>query len=826
MSSVLDCIRRLAAAGKISDRHARDAEALYGRVMQDDLLQKMDRADAEAHAALRVAETIRERAREQKRALAKSVNNYTYAGRRLREHPDGPIAGFMGMLDRDIKERAGDRLNASGLDLEYYRPQLAAKIHAFDEAYRSTAAGLRQDTNGVRDFIREVFGQTTGDGTAAAAAKGWLNAVDWATEKAKGFGRPFQKNDEWRVPQFWSTDRVNRFGPGEFKADLQREIDRGGLKVFDDMGAPITDPAKRSAALDKAIHDIRLDMSGNAGPGSVFKDEQRTFRFQKGVGGDSYLRLMDKYGPGQGGYFGMLQSHTERMARELAMMHLFGPSFRTMTARVLEDAVKLQRERDLSGPSKTWPAWLGDKMVGWLGSEGAAKKLQQYMSGELTGAESESVAGFFQGLRAFLTSTNMGSAIVTAIPADSVNWLMASRFRGLDMGRLVGGVTDTFLRDSADKEAFALRLGITAHAASRAALMTKTYGDMVFGGGPLKVMKGLADTVIRAQGLHAWDQAISRSFSMEVLASIGERGGVAWDALDTPFKRFMTDYGFTADEWAKLSAAERTGAGGAQFLSMNGLDAPLHAKLASMIADEKQFAYLAGGSNRIRAIATGGAKAGTLSGELQRSFFLFKQFPLTMLATHGLRAAQEMARNGAWGYAASLGLFMTMAGALAIQARQVLQGKDPRAMENGDFWLQSALQGGAVGIYGDFLKDGFSRSQTSLLETAVGPGSEILESAQRLMSSAYRQQVDGASTNYGAELAQDLQKFTPGSTLWYTRLLASRFLYDQIRMQLDPDYGAAFQRERDRMMKNYGADYYWPRGEIAPERAPQLGRSE
>jgi hypothetical protein len=439
------------------------------------------------------------------------------------------------------------------------------------------------------------------------------------------------------------------------------------------------------------------------------------------------------------------------------------------------------------------------------------------MSGQLSGAENESVAGFFQGMRAFLTSTNMGSAIVTAIPADSVNWMMAARYRGLDMGRLVGGVTDTFLRDTADKEAFALRLGITAHAASRAALMTKTYGDMVFGGGPLKVMKGMADTVIRAQGLHAWDQAISRSFSMEVLASIGERGGVAWDALDEPFRRFMSDYGFTADEWTRQSVGERMGAGGAQFLSMSGLDPALHAKLASMIADEKQFAYLAGGSNRIRAIATGGAKAGTLGGELKRSFFLFKQFPFTMLATHGLRAAQQAGRNGAWGYAASLGMFMTMAGALAIQARQVLQGKDTRAMENGDFWAQSALQGGAVGIFGDFLKDGFSRSQMSLLETAIGPTSEILESAQRLMSSAYRQQVEGSSTNYGAELAQDVQKFTPGSTLWYTRLLANRFLFDQIRMQLDPDYGAAFQRERDRMVKNYGADYYWPRGELAPQ---------
>jgi hypothetical protein len=46
---------------------------------------------------------------------------------------------------------------------------------------------------------------------------------------------------------------------------------------------------------------------------------------------------------------------------------------------------------------------------------------------------------------------------------------------------------------------------------------------------------------------------------------------------------------------------------------------------------------------------------------------------------------------------ASLGLFMTMARALSMQAKYVLQGKDPRAMNNGDFWLRAALQGGAAG---------------------------------------------------------------------------------------------------------------------------------
>jgi hypothetical protein len=63
---------------------------------------------------------------------------------------------------------------------------------------------------------------------------------------------------------------------------------------------------------------------------------------------------------------------------------------------------------------------------------------------------------------------------------------------------------------------------------------------------------------------------------------------------------------------------------------------------------------------------------------------------------------------------------MTMAGALAMQARAIPQGKDPRNMKDPFFWGESFLQGGAAGIYGDFFKEAFSRSDTSLTESLMG----------------------------------------------------------------------------------------------------------
>ena len=51
--SVLDCIARLARAGKISEAQAKDARAIYEGVLNEDALRDMDQATREAHAALK-----------------------------------------------------------------------------------------------------------------------------------------------------------------------------------------------------------------------------------------------------------------------------------------------------------------------------------------------------------------------------------------------------------------------------------------------------------------------------------------------------------------------------------------------------------------------------------------------------------------------------------------------------------------------------------------------------------------------------------------------------------------------------------------------------
>ncbi len=45
----------------------------------------------------------------------------------------------------------------------------------------------------------------------------------------------------------------------------------------------------------------------------------------------------------------------------------------------------------------------------------------------------------------------------------------------------------------------------------------------------------------------------------------------------------------------------------------------------------------------------------------------------------------------------------------------------------------------------------------------------------------------------GRDVAKSMRRYTPLSSLWYTRLLTDRLIWDQMQMQLDPEYHKSFR---------------------------------
>jgi hypothetical protein len=376
------------------------------------------------------------------------------------------------------------------------------------------------------------------------------------------------------------------------------------------------------------------------------------------------------------------------------------------------------------------------------------------------------------------------------------------------------------IRSDANSRALAARLNIVAHSLMDFGVQAGRFADQV--AGP-DIMRSMATVVIRAQGLQRWTEAVKRAFTMEFLGHIADQAPKGWDQLDDTFRGFLERYRFTADEWDSLRKAPALEAEGATFFDLDAVeDRALGERLLGAVLDERAYAVLEPDA-RVQAITTGGARRGTLMGETVRSLFQFKSFSMTMIATHMMRGfAQGDVGSRPWYLASLVGAHM-IAGGAAIQAKQMLAGKDPRDMADWTFWGAGLLQGGGLGIYGDYLNAALSRTGRDITSDLAGPVFGLANEASKLVFPKIRKMYEGEEVKPGAELARLIKSNTPGSSLWFARLALDRMVWDQLQMQIDPEWRKSFRRVENRAREDYGQEFWWRPGETAPRRGPELG---
>jgi hypothetical protein len=229
-----------------------------------------------------------------------------------------------------------------------------------------------------------------------------------------------------------------------------------------------------------------------------------------------------------------------------------------------------------------------------------------------------------------------------------------------------------------------------------------------------------------------------------------------------------------------------------------------------------------------QARAYGGLQRGVVRDELYRSMGQFKMFAITVVLLQTQRIAAEMAAQGMLrgaGYAAALMITTTLYGALALQLKDVAKGKDPRPMtgdEGAAFWGGALLQGGGLGIYGDFLASETNRFGGGLARTLAGPTADFASGLLALTSGNLAQYFHGEKSNVGREIVRFAQQNTPGGSLWYLRLAYERILLDTLQRQVDPEAWRAFRQRIARQRQRYSNDYFWAPGNTKPARAPRL----
>jgi hypothetical protein len=249
-------------------------------------------------------------------------------------------------------------------------------------------------------------------------------------------------------------------------------------------------------------------------------------------------------------------------------------------------------------------------------------------------------------------------------------------------------------------------------------------------------------------------------------------------------------------------------------------------KLLGAVNTESEFAIVFPGW-RERSAFYGDLQRGTIKGEIARSVLQFKSFPWAFLQRGMDLVANQDTPSSKAAMVAYLVVATSVAGAMILQTREVLSGKDPRGMVDENwykFWGAAFLQGGALGIYGDFL---YSVNQTRYgsgpLEALAGPTmGPILELGLVQPLTAAKKAIEGKPTHLAAQTVQDLKGFIPGSNIWYTKAALDHLIWQNVLEALSPGYLGAI---RERTAREYSQEWWWQPGEFEPERAPDFGKA-
>lgn len=725
-------------------------------------------------------------------ALSKNLTN-------IRNHEEGFLTGLFSLLVPDLTRKATYRnvdRTAQGIIKEMHR-RFAEPM----EALRTKFLGLKQDRETMKQVVRELLGEDTKNAMAKTFANAFSEVAEYARVRFNKAGGAIPKRQDWGLPQWHDPAKVGRMDPETWAQELIPFLDRDRMLNAD--GLRMSDTELHDALL-KAHERIRTNglvdaLPGQVGPGKLANRRQDS-RFLVFKDADSWLEYSEKYG--RPDLYSTLTDHIEGMANDIALLETMGPN-PEHTYRVLRDLARKEDE-----------AAAGLKLS-------TLDSVWNTVSGKTADTASLKWADFGSAVRNWLTAARLGSAMLSAV-SDIAFLTQTARWTGMSGTKVMGQVIKNLNPLNKADRLFAVKLGLGAEAWATRALAANRFTEVTGAGLSAKA----ADFTMRASGLSAWTDAAKKAFGMEFMGVLGDNLGRNFDELPKDFRTELERFGFTDEDWNVLRATDPMDHKGAKYFSIENLmardDLPertrtdLGTRIESMISELTLFAVPEPDA-RARAFTTGGFAKGTRLGESWRFVGQFKSFPISVILRHVYRGMYEKGMTNKLSYLGSMVVATTVLGGLALQAKEISKGREPRNMDDPKFWGAAFMQGGGAGIYGDFIYAGVmgtNRFGGNMLTSLAGPAAGLMFSD---LPKATLGQLGDVALDRDPKVAVDMIRFAknymPGGSLWYARLALEREVFDQLELMADPKARQKFRRKQRRYMKDYGQEYWWRPGE-------------
>jgi hypothetical protein len=345
--------------------------------------------------------------------------------------------------------------------------------------------------------------------------------------------------------------------------------------------------------------------------------------------------------------------------------------------------------------------------------------------------------------------------------------------------------------------------------------------------------------------MNAWTDTLRRAFSLTMMQGLARMAKTDWARLTEWDRHLLENKGITDADWQVITKAQLTSFSGKDHLTPESIHATgdarsseIVSKVLGLIQDESEFAVM-NPDLATKTLASGGAlQRGTVRGELARSMMQFKSFPIAMISRHWRRmletptisdgSAPIMANKLV--YSGAMLLTTTALGAIALQAKQMVTGKDPIDMQGdhaGKFWLKAMAQGGGLSIVGDTLLndpgDNPGDVAANALKSVAGPAiGTVADAVLKVGAANVWKASKGGQTHALAESVNLARANLPYINLWYAKAALDHMGMHALQENLSPGYLSKMQQ---RARKDFGQDFWWQPGTGAPDRAPDIGKA-
>ncbi len=565
--------------------------------------------------------------------------------------------------------------------------------------------------------------------------------------------------DDWAtVFRAEATKTLEDMEPDEQAKYLKELYDRLASGVHDGTGNPV--------------------MASFGGPGSLAKkvSQSRSIEFNDA---DSWFRYNERFG--KGGVMDAAMAGFDRAARDIALLNEFGTNpqynYNVWLAELRSKAKGTPEQTDRIG--STFDQRMFDTVSGMAQVPGR-----------------ETVAHIWSTFREIQQMAKLGRVVLAAI-SDVPIATSVLRHNGINIFTAWGNQLSALMPNTVEGRQIGYLLGAGYDGMLGSVINRFRAGDDFSG-----KMAGAVNTFHKLNGLAYWTDHEKSGVARILSANLAAKASLDFVSLPRMMRETLGRYGISEPEWNIARATPSRAADGRDYiLPAEMADPAISRKFQAYIVDQTREA-LTEPTAWARTAATFGTRPGTWDGELVRTVMQFKTFGLTFMQR--TTAREDLP---GWAY---LAVTMTAAGFAINAIKDILSGRTPANPTDPEHFTavlrDAMIQGGAMGLMGDYVVRDAGFNGVNLARNLLGPG---LGTAVGAVSSIQSIAEGSTRRNRGeiaaSEALDTVRANTPFANLFYLKSAMDYLFVYRLQEAVNPGYVQRYEKR----VRDQGKDFYW-----------------